>query len=72
MSDIYSKTIKTMSGVNSADQPSGTVQITLPEGSTMVEIMTTEGSGGYWIRVYLDYDQIALLMIALGRVASDL
>jgi len=63
--------VSTMAGVESLGQPAGTVTVTDPDGSTVVEL-TVESGHGTEVTVFLSRDMVAALMIALGAAAKEL
>jgi hypothetical protein len=64
------ETIQTMSGVITAEQPSGLVEVIREDGSTVVDLRV--GDGTAVATVYLDYQMVAALMVALGAGASEI
>ena len=69
--ETISTTIETASGVDELGQPAGTVTIESPEGSTSVRV-TVDDRQGNQVTVYLDWHQVAMVLVNLGAAAREL
>jgi hypothetical protein len=62
--------VQTTPGVITKEQPSGLVEVVREDGSTVVDLRV--GDGTAVATVYLDYQMVAALMVALGAGASEI
>jgi hypothetical protein len=66
------RSIPTMGGVTSKDQPAGVVMLTLNEaGDTIADLMVADGTGGN-TTVHLEYSQLVRLALAAGLIADSI
>lgn len=68
---MIEKTIETMPGVDSETDEPSEVRVTLPDGSTCIELNFTDEHGGS-VTVYLNYRQTTALVMHLANVVSHL
>jgi hypothetical protein len=64
-------TVTTRSGVETPDQPCGTIEILFSPGDTSVELFTDDGRGNA-TRVWLGWHDIAHMVMALASCGHKL
>jgi hypothetical protein len=62
--------IQTTPGVIAKEQPPGLVEVVREDGCPVVDLRV--GDGAAVATVYLDYQMVAALMVALGAGASEI
>jgi len=64
--------IGTTAGVNHVDQPAGGIAVKYNGGGTLVAIVVDDHSGNPWHEVYLNWQQAAQLLAAVGAAMVEM